>query len=53
MHVILALKQDIFLEKNSGKKNLVEALDFGYGKLIFALKNKIIAVYVRLISIYL
>lgn len=51
--MLLLLKQSLVLKKNTDKKNLVEIPSFRYGKIVFILLNKIVAVYIKLIFIHI
>lgn len=50
--MLLQLDQSLFLEKDDSKKDLVETFNSKYSKVIFLLLNEIIAIYVKLIFIY-
>lgn len=51
--MLLPLEQSLIFEKNGDKKNLVKFFYFRYGKIIFALFNKIEVLHVSLISIHI
>lgn len=46
------MEQGLVLEKDGGKENLFEILGFGYSKVIFALLNKSVTVYIKLTLIH-
>lgn len=43
----------MFFKKIVSKKDSIEALGFGRSEIVFALLNKVIAVYIELIVIYI
>lgn len=51
--MLLLFKQDLVFKIRGSKENLVETAVFKYGKIVFALLNKIIAVFVGLMFIYI
>lgn len=53
MLMLLLLEQSLIFEKNRKKKTPVEAFGSIYLKVIFALLNKIIAIYMELSPIYI
>ena len=46
------MKQGSFFEESNGKKDLVFSLSTRYDKMIFALLDEIIIVYIRLTLVY-
>lgn len=50
--MLLPPEQSFFLEKNSSKKDLIEASSSGRSKIVFALLDEVIAVHMRLTFIY-
>lgn len=51
LFMILVLEHSLFLGKDGSKRNLVKNSSFEHGKMVIALLNEIIAIYVRLIFI--
>lgn len=50
--VVLPIKQGLVFKKGSGKRDLVKIFSFEYGKVIFALLNRIVVVNVELTLVY-
>lgn len=53
MFILLLLKQGLVFEKDEDKEKLSGGFGFRFGKVVFALLNKILAVYIGIISIYI
>lgn len=53
MFVLLLSEQDLVLKKSDDKENPMEISNLRYDKLVFALQDKIITVYMGLIPIYI
>lgn len=50
--LLVTPKKDLFFVKVGGKKNLVETPDFGDGKMVFILLNRIVTIYIKPTFIY-
>lgn len=50
--MLLSLEQGLFLEENGSKRNLIKVLNPQRGKMVFALLDKFIAIYIKLILVY-
>lgn len=51
--MLILLKQELFFKESNGKKNLVFSLSTSDSKIIFVLQDKVIAVNIELIFIYI
>lgn len=50
--MLLPLKQSLIFEKNNCKRYLIKVFGAKYSKIVLVLLNKVIAIYVRLIFVY-